>query len=235
MSTLTNVTPTAKINIPNGEAMIIKRGTWEASRNVRLEGLNSHSLAMTVAVSVLRGEVAMTEARCTATGDGAFLVLDCAPDAMGWHVLQPGEELFLKKGALLARDENVALESTTNKICKTVTEKFTNQSDKSARVFFQVQTGVITELKINRDEGAVQVDTGNVVGYTGASLEVRVTQMNDFFAALQTGEHSQVEFKGTGSIFLRQGGLKLEKISKEVEDLSSHTTKPSQSKECAQQ
>lgn len=126
------------------------------------------------------------------------------------HELQPGKTLTIGRGAFVASDSNVKVETKYAgvsgwwkgvgfaKLKASITD------DKPGRVFLNSAYGVSKVIKISETDGPVIVDNNDLIAYSD-ELQISICKMGGFKSLLFSGEGSVNEFKGNGIIFVGSG------------------------------
>jgi uncharacterized protein (TIGR00266 family) len=147
-------------------------------------------------------------------GEGGWVALEEAtPGQVACYELKPGESILLGGGAWVASDQEVHL-STEFVGTKgfwsglgSFAFKAKNTAEKTKRVFFTAQNGMIREIQLTPEGGPVRVDNAHMVGYT-QNLSPRIETIGNLKSFFLSGEGLINTFEGSGSVFVSTSSLK---------------------------
>jgi uncharacterized protein (AIM24 family) len=123
------------------------------------------------------------------------------------HTLQPGELLIMKKGSVVAFDENIDLSVVISGIhgCFSgigfVVLQGKTKDQHPGRVFFASEKGVVKKLTVFSEESPVFVDNKQIIAYTG-SLMPATKAAGTFFSWGCGKEGLVMQFSGSGDLYI---------------------------------
>lgn len=210
--------PIQLIPLEEGKSLNVEPGSMHACKNVTLATSLSGSVWRTVKLYFLGGENVFMNTY-TAKENGAWLALEEAHRGqVASYQLLPGETLFLKRGAYVASDSNVLIDTQFAgvsywakglgfwKITASVKDEL------PGRIFFDTKQGIIKAVEIVKEDGPVLVDNEQIIGHTSA-LKMSWKKIGGVKTVLFSGEGFVNEVSGKGTVFVGTTATKVDKAN----------------------
>lgn len=208
--------PLRIIPLESGQELRVEPGAMHACKNVDLTtGLNG--TVWEVAKHYFLGGESIFANTYKATDKGAWVALEEGHQGqVASYQLSPGETLYLQKGAYVASDSHIKINTCFSgfsyffkglglwKIAASASQ------DAPGRVFFDTKNGVIKAIEVNEEKGPVLLENDSIVGYTD-KLSLSLRRLGNTKTTLFSGEGFVNETKGSGTVFIGTGVTKAEK------------------------
>lgn len=208
--------PLRIIPLESGQELRVEPGAMHACKNVKLTtGLNG--TVWEVAKRYLLGGESVFANTYKATDKGAWVALEEGHQGqVASYQLAPGETLYLQKGAYVASDSHIKINTYFSgfsyffkglglwKIGAVAPQ------DAPGRVFFDTKNGVVKAITVDEAKGSVLLENDSIVGYTD-KLSLSLKRLGNAKTMLFSGEGFVNETKGSGTVFIGTGVTKAEK------------------------